>query len=91
MTQAFQCFLVPACELCTELHGGARSATHADGCAGARPLLRAMPIEKKPGNARTDLEKLNAAFRATEEGRAELFQLYRLLLPEVLNVHFHLL
>ncbi len=39
--------------------------------------------KKKPGTAKSDLEKLNDAFRATEEGRAELFQLYRLLLPEV--------
>ena len=40
--------------------------------------------KKKPGTARTDLEKLNDAFRSTEEGRAELFQFYRLLLPEVI-------
>ena len=43
--------------------------------------------KKKSGTARTDLEKLNDAFRSTEEGRAELFQFYRLLLPEVLAMH----
>ena len=41
--------------------------------------------KKKPGTARSDLEKLNDAFRATEEGRAELFEIYRLFLPEVLD------
>ena len=45
-------------------------------------------LKKKPGTAKPDLEKLNDAFRKTEEGRAELFQFYRLLLPEVLTVHF---
>ncbi len=39
--------------------------------------------KKKHGTAKSDLEKLNDVFRATEEGRAELFELYRLLLPEV--------
>ena len=43
-------------------------------------------LKRKPGTAKADLEKLNHAFRSTEEGRAELFQFYRLLLPEVLAV-----
>ena len=42
-------------------------------------------VKKKHGTARSDLEKLNDAFRASEEGRAELFQIYRLLLPEVIE------
>ena len=44
---------------------------------------RCQAKQKKPGAARADLEMLNVAWRGTEEGRAELFQAYQLLFPEV--------
>lgn len=39
--------------------------------------------KKKPGAERADLEKLNDALRCTEEGRADIYQVYQLLVPEV--------
>ena len=40
---------------------------------------------RKPGSAKTDLDKLLNAFQSTEEGRADLFSVYRLLFPQVLD------
>ena len=38
--------------------------------------------KKKPSRAEADLKKMLHAFRSSEEGRADLFSFYRLVVPK---------